>query len=456
MESSNPLQQAYNYVNSAWFPMASEAALVVREKILQGSYREQRQGAAVLKDVRCDFALYTYCMRELVRSGNERDAERTGLAAYSERALLQVLQTSPQHLDISASRELGPLQRLSQVLPLASAVIADEVATQVGLEPESAYSCALLRQLGLALVTWNYPHVVASAAASVRPGLSLDFILSRRLGFSPALLGLIITRDWDLPDDVRYAMGEKFSAKLSPELVERAEMLRRICRMGEMLTRVEHPAYPNAQPDFQEALRQIESLVGHDSLLRIRERLHVECLFVLQSLPSVLVGPVQEPLEPLHDVSETATRACPQEFLNVQRNIERMREGRSSPEKLLRVIDTDLFPLSGFESGCVYLLDPQALELVPRLGLGSANLTQLQVIELESALPVGRAFREGQPLIKRTEQGPIQYLLLGIGRPKRIGVLYLVPSGQKQDWMVSEEFLMATSLVLKQLLDKLV
>jgi hypothetical protein len=91
-----------------------------------------------------------------------------------------------------------------------------------------------------------------------------------------------------------------------------------------------------------------------------------------------------------------------------------------------------VIPKSGFARGCVYIVDPTNLMLVPRLKTGSASLSSYQAISCgpgaSATNPLIAAFRCNTPIVENgafgAEDRP-SFIASVIGNNQRAGVLYL-------------------------------
>ncbi|HPN73314.1 MAG TPA: HD domain-containing phosphohydrolase, partial [Candidatus Omnitrophota bacterium] len=72
---------------------------------------------------------------------------------------------------------------------------------------EFGFLSALLRQLGITLVAWNYPAAFDRALKSVTSTQPLTTVLSSMLGFSPELLAASLVRQWGGSSELIYVVG---------------------------------------------------------------------------------------------------------------------------------------------------------------------------------------------------------------------------------------------------------
>jgi hypothetical protein len=131
---------------------------------------------------------------------------------------------------------------------------------------------------------------------------------------------------------------------------------------------------------------------------------------------------------------------------------------KSVNRKVLEKLVKEVIPLAGFTGGCVFLVDPSAMSLIPRTVIGKVRMRSLTPIALprshgshmntligdvittrvdRTADVAQAAFESDQPVLQRSN-GSTKDSFTGIycclGKTRKIGVLYLeVPEAQFSD-----------------------
>ncbi len=435
--SFGPIQIALTHVTNSWFPMGVESGEVIRNRLIKNSYRSSPE--ILLKDIKQDFALFTHCVRSLVSDSKKKGEPLENifpvnlLEATDVQQLVSIANKSPHSLSLHGASRGTPAQTKTLVNPIASAVIAEALAPAMGLPRDLAFSCAILRQLGLTLIAWNYPTVFGRALSSSDKEPSLDSALNKRLGFSPSLLGLAIAKEWAIAPLIRVGMGDAaLEERLSPEELLSAQSLKKICRIGEALTRAHDPiSSARAQKRFDEAVIEAEKLLGDNALKTIRDSLGEHCEYFIGALPRELKPDYVTSIYSAEENSESAEKGkVPAAVLACLKKISSEASKESSDDHTLNMILHELFPLAGFKTGCVYLVAPETLSLVPRLALGSARLNTFSSVQIGSLKPVGQAFKTRAPLLEIKEdlgKEAIGFIVGGLGKSSISGVLYVVP-----------------------------
>ncbi|MCB0360897.1 MAG: HDOD domain-containing protein, partial [Bdellovibrionales bacterium] len=270
---SKAFDRAWDLVQERWIPPNP----VVLESIVEGIEKDRYRDNVdlLIEDLSRDLALFTFCLRELVVVLHERgrplppptDPIRFFRWA-GVGALVELVRRAEERFADSSFQDMTPAQAGRLQEALISATAAETLAPEARLRPEMGYSTALLRQFGLALVAWNYPHIYEHALKRLRntsPGgaVSLERIVARRLGFVPSVLAMAMAREWHLAPELRAALGDpraldEVSEERSATIRRVAENLQTICEVGEALARANDPdTYPTARSDWNTARREI-------------------------------------------------------------------------------------------------------------------------------------------------------------------------------------------------------
>jgi len=173
--SERRFSEAFKYVSRGWMPVQSPALKDIRRKVIATGYAENRD--ELIDDLRNDFSLFTYCLRELGRrvpAEERRQNPVVLLKTRSNRELQELL--SPKESEISSHDFVGmkevQLMRLKH--QLVSAATVELIAEKQGIDRDIAFMAAMMRQLGMALVAWNYPSTCQKALSSIAEGPADD------------------------------------------------------------------------------------------------------------------------------------------------------------------------------------------------------------------------------------------------------------------------------------------
>ena len=442
------LDVASTQAANSWFPINPELLWSIQERLGTGHYQSPSELA---NDLRQDFALYTWiigqCSQCGATSGNSApkpSCDPTGLITDNYETIIAKLKelkpenVSPHILGDSSEFQVG---RLSY--SMTSASVAQALAKKSNVDPQLAFSCALFRQLGLTLISWNYPHVYKRVLSSLKPEDKLDESLTKMLGFSPTMLGLTIARRWALSPELRLGMGDPVPEEIDDKgrIHEVGNTLEKICQIGEAFARANDPKhYPSAQADWNAAQAQVQSILGPQGFALIKEQITQNCEYYSQLNPD-LFGPPTNP----QAITSPKTRAgsallsantyvkqCTPGIQELLGKLYERLDGQSISKDCIDLLAKEIIPASGFLRGCIYLIEPDSSRLVPRLALGSASLSSFTSTSYtaysEVFDPVVAAYKCKTPIMEENVQigdKTISYVAGVIGDTQRAGVLYL-------------------------------
>lgn len=231
------LELSAQYNREAWFP-ALPGATERLTSILDSPNGINRE--LLISELKRDLSVVSALTRLLLSKSDEQGIDGTLLSLRhipdSEiRKLVKPAEICSSRHGMSETR---PWQR-ARILETAIAVTtAEALSPSYDLESELAFTCALMRQLGLSLLAWNYPHVFHRALNIIRPGETLDTTLGKILGFTPTLLTLTILRSAKAPPVILRVIGDRWvQPDSSPQNATLIEKLTSLCQLSEALAR---------------------------------------------------------------------------------------------------------------------------------------------------------------------------------------------------------------------------
>ena len=117
-------------------------------------------------------------------------------------------------------------------------------------------------------------------------------------------------------------------------------------------------------------------------------------------------------------------------------------------------------PCAGFESGCIFMIEPYSMTLQPMLKFGKANPDRMHIVTLSAADdsdPIGEAFKCSSP-IKQDDQTPsgdtVSFIAGALGNQQKTGVLY-VELGDRLESKASADPLLYFKALRQALCDSL-
>ena len=448
--------RAVEHVRKLWMPINRTVFERVKASLNRGAYDNNRE--ELIRELHSDMALFTWCLRGLSELAKQEQRTHAGfdpmayLHSVDLTELKRILDVDPSDItnhDLEHSDNLQA-QLLRDVILGASA--AEVLSEREGKDSDRAFGAALLRQIGLTLVSWNYPSVVQEAVAAVKEGGELEVEISKRLGFSPSLLALELVREWGVSTKKCFSLGlcvtaEDITAAESEEGTEEPldadSYLREVLELGENLAKVNSlDSYPKMRGRWSEIEEQIKEVLGQPGLARIRERFEEnfhEYSRALTSTPA-LTGPIFNKQK--IPASPEALRVLKRNKfiddceLSVKHKLKRIYDeidrAKSIDRRLVRVLLDDIVEAARFTAGCIYTHDPALSKLVPQLKIGVPQGIKAEPKDCRMGSPdaplIVSAFQSVTPLSESvTVPGETTLLCVAgpFGRRARFGVLYL-------------------------------
>jgi HDOD domain len=438
------IERALNHVSDYWFPCQPELLSQVA-KLLSGeaiSWNPQE----VFTLVRSDFSLFIRMLGELnsllineegrgieeseppinpldifERSGH--DSIRRAFAKITERRI-----SAHGFNSLTDSQA----QRFEEAYVSASTVEALAEGSEVN--PEIGYSSALLRQLGLTLIAFNYPTVYDKVINSLKPGDSVDTKLSEILGFTPSLLAVKLLHRWGFSKPLLETVMTDEKEEEAHRTFAITSAVSKLCEVGEALARANNPEqYPAASRDWDFARSEIERVLGKRGLATVRKCVKENTKRFIKSAPSFFKGGIV--LDPEIKIAQVWDNehlkrnpflsACETGFKEELHKVyERLLAGFDS-SACLSMLVRDAIPKAGFSGGCLYTLDLPSKLLIPQLKLGEVTERELVPVSLRDEHDlVTRALQSLSPLSARTPSNATA--IAGVlGYSQRMGVLYV-------------------------------
>lgn len=447
-EVGKRLERACEHVNRLWFPVNPELLRKVQSSLREGRYDFDIQ--FLLHDLKSDFALLTFCMRELstilqkegISVSHCETVQDVFDAAGIER-IKKILEVQAHQISRHTPRTMTEDQAAILSGAIVSAGTAEMLSGRAAQNPETAFSAALLRQLGLTLIAWNYPSVFQRGITASKEGGSLDLALSDVLGFSPLLLAARVVRTWNLPAVLKFAVGGAEAlgdadAGAHSLAAEGGAALETLCRVGEALARANDPErYPSAAREWTEVRVEIEQRLGQEGLRMIQERIADYAKEYATVQPTLFAKTTN--LNPEFQIRNYVEKhlfknnpyvnQCGPELKKKLRDLySEMMPGQVERDLVGQLVK-HIVPFAGFQSGCVYTYDPGASALIPRLKFGDLDVKPLRGAGQETRTggyhPVLTAFDCSAPITGAHEDRDIWYIAGALGQRQRIGVVYL-------------------------------
>lgn len=442
---ANALERAVSHSEDFWFPVNEKALTRIQRGLAEGAY----DTSSLVRDIQDDFSLFAYCLRHLKSILGELNAgkfEENDPVALLESAGLDALKTlldKPSHLfSRHTTASINDLQSRRLAEAVTSAATAEALAAGMNVSPSTGYTTALLRQLGYALISWNYPSVYRSAIASMNRGEDLDLSIGRRLGFSPSMLAVQVIERWEIFNNCAeiFSDVDGNSAKGNVTTSVTMRNLARLCRASEALARANQPdLYPKAQSDWLYATNEIAKTLGESGMALISQAIRKRAADYEGMLQNSFIVSIEERFSAANaasghhlDLQQCIAQCSPHIGQQLELLTSRLHSNTVSAENLNTLLK-QIVPLAEFTSGCVFTADPASEHLLPQFRIGSLRLRDFTPVpfgndSLGKDL-VARAFRALEPVqASTTATNGIAFISLagplGAGH-STYGVLYL-------------------------------
>ncbi len=434
---------------NGWFPVHPEHYARIRSKFFRGAYQNARR--ELLDDLRGDGSLYLLCLRELARllraKSRELDTSTLSLEKADDELLRQALTAvmAGDALKLSAHslENMSVLQQFRLEELLMSTVAVETIAPHVGLSADVGYSCALLRQLGVTLLAWNYPHVYAQAFQAVQKsergtGEDFDSAIHSMLGFSPAMLAARIVEEWGADAELIGIVQNRASARTEASRSGSRLTIGQLCRIGEAFSRANAPErYPSARDDWRCAAPAIREHLGAQGFHEVFQRIRAVAggyadycpqLFSTLDRREQTASTMLRNGESLSEINAFIS-SCSAEIRKLFIEFyEQQREGIPL-EVVLRSLVDQLLPQLGCAGIAILSLDPTSQQLVPVLARGRIATTRIKPLGLQDEIsrlhPARLAFLQRSVVEERGRCGKSDRCLFAgsIGFNKRAAVL---------------------------------
>jgi len=411
----------------------------IKTNLSSGTYRKDR--LALAKELKSDPALFTHYLKRLYSTGNAELGLQDPLEALKvleDEQLIKIFDVTPSEISVHSLSKSGKQQALRLQHTLISSHTAEVIAVKSDVAPGLAYSSAVLRQLALNLIAWNYPTIYSKALANIRArGGDLITELQRQLGVSPLQIASRLMADWNLGAGLRNTVvPDDNRANLQTE--NKKLDVNSICEIAELYAKSHDRAnFPEAEAQW----RKLEPVLKEEygaNLFEEVEHVILESVSKYQaSAPSVFSAPLLAKALPEVTVTDEqrarlglnqfALRLTPSAREAFSQAYHKMEPGSVSVESIRQIVEA-VFPLSGFTRGCLYLSSKDGTSLKPTLRLGDMPLTSYQVMDHKEQHPIVDCLVATVPLKwngKGIRGNDTEIVAGSLGALRHPGVLYL-------------------------------
>ena len=437
-------------VNSGWLPLNPLLLQEIQQKLESGVYVENR--TQLFDDLRGDLSLFTHAIRFMRNRLTEPEPTvnpAAGLAELDDEDLRKMLLTPALR---HSKHKLSGINKLrSDIIKssyasgnAAHAIAVEGVSAGVDIEPNSAYSCALLRQLGWNLIAWNYSPVLGSVLRNSKSEEEAARATKALIGISPIELSAEYAREWLLTPELRDAIQPNYSSYFG-SATARVHAIRSVCEVSEAFGRTQAPSrFPGAEKQWERKSKQLESLVPEIDLQAFKSAVEEQTGRQLESLHQAAIKrrPATVQIFAAEKAvahskrsfeSNTFLRKCPEAMREQFRPVyDEMKDNAPSAAALQSLVSKAI-PAAGFAGGVIYLLDGRNSDLVPAIKIGAAINNISKHLNSLLAASAEEAFNSEVPMRKEEivdNQLHVEHISASFGRAEKPGVLLLELSAE--------------------------
>lgn len=451
--SAKGFQNALTHVVQGWFPPNPKILKQIQTRLTNGDYVGNRQG--FVDDLKADLALFGYVLRELKSYSHRNKLEQdsvTLLLGGDLELIKPILEVSEERI---SGHEFDDAKK-EQIQRLKYAVLScgtsETIAEASGVDANVVYSCAFLRQLGLNLVAYNYPHFYSRALGSlVESQEDIEKLLQRSLGFYPVVLGYRAVFGGKIsPQYLAVLGGEDQKPALPTDHTDyrvRPDKLRKLLDVGEGLARINDPEhFPKASAGYGQIVGDIQEFLGENGMKILGSRIvrrFPGYLAIAPDLQDRIAHPERNILTAsaahgrrLFEKNSYVQRCSPGIQPRFQQVYAQMSPGSASREAIALLIGS-VVPACGFPRGCLYLIEQNAMVLQPRLRIGDQPLSRYKPLHCTLINPEGSPIVEAlycrvpikqESVFLHNEQ--VSHITAAVGPQEPLGVLYLEATQQ--------------------------
>ncbi len=437
-------EQTIKQVSEGGLPVNPHVLSQIVEKLEAGTYRNAPD--KLVSDIKQDPGLLFSCLRNL-QSVTQVDAALENpiqaLLELEEEKLLSVVTGGGAQWRQHSFKDGTKLQALRYQHAMLSTLAAEGIAEKLNVSKELGFAAAFLREVALALLAWNYPHVYQKAVQSHRAHkIDVELELQKQLGISPAELAVAIAQQMGVRGPIKKAMlllGGPNRGRFSIE-VEKDETVRALVKVTEAAKQYADSEDSYTYPHFGKISGSVSA--EYDALLPAAERMEIARAVASRIEASQLPGEFQK--LPIVAQLKAATvqpkvnhgledNSFAQRLIPAQRSLfEPVYAQLDGTQQLSKAALLELsevtIPQLGFAHGCLYMRQSEYGPLIPvlRVGpkalkeytLGLASWHQLIAASADSTLPFRSEGRGSE------DYGSV-YICAALGHSIYKGVLFL-------------------------------
>ncbi len=417
----------------------------IRLGVSSGALTKDRE--QLVREVQRDPGLVVHCARSGRAVAGDVDYPTDPfnlLRALEDEKLAALFPASETTISSHRLRRANPAQASQLQHAIISVSAAYCLAPELEIEPELAYHASLFRELGLALISWNYPQMYSRVMSTHRrSGTDIDGELLRIFGMTGQDIGRRLARDWGMPREVLEAWRTD-----NPNLPQRQGQasLSEVCDIADLFAQSKDPVhFPRASALWHAREQSLTTTLGASFRERMESeaRDSLECFVgespALEKLPLVQQIAKERSGPPLskaiRERNPFLDRCPPDVQAELVTVYGEMYVSGVSVDAIRRLADHAAIAC-GFDRGCVYLLHRTTRLLTPALRIGGVPLSAYHPHPLKEHDDIGASVFSDIPCRSEGEgiRGDRVSRIMGsLENREHQGVLYLELSASLAD-----------------------
>lgn len=377
-----------------WIPVIPDFLTSIQQRIRFGEF-ENRE-SRLYRELRLDIGLYlhTFYQLSIDRDPLTPSTSENILGCVEKcpvRDIANLVADVPANFGVAEIKEMGEYQAKFLRFVLVANNSALLMAERAGIDEGLTYTLSLLRNLGPLLISWSFPAVFNRAMENRTRGLgNLNQNIEKSLNASALEVAFLVIRGLELgdrhcliilnPGDVVPERGNYSNDESGRLRLSSIEKAIRFCEIGEALARLsDSESYPLSAKEWEYVSSEVMYYLGKNCVQQINESVSIASAPYLEYQPDVF----NKELNPEKAVS-SATKAYNMHRFNrathgvsmddairdIFESVYRLMAFEKSSRSALDVLFCDVLPDMEFESGGLFVYDPNRDLLTPRNSYG--------------------------------------------------------------------------------------
>lgn len=374
---SSEATRTLKYVGEGWFPANPKVLKEIWQGVREKRYKTNED---FIDAIRQDFSLFGFCLRQIARN-TRRDNLKWELVEALDKMptaeLLRILPTNEKQVSSHDMHESSPEQRESIQHFFISASTVALLAKSANVDGLTAICAEFFRQVGYALISWNYPRIYAKAVLNQPSDWeALDKTLQKIVGASPRDIGYELARSWHAGPVLLDIIGSSIAnggPKSITDKTPEEEIIKQFCLIGETLAKTANPEHDDMFHGASEwAVAAVKEIAGDDGLEELSQTIDEQWSGYIQAL-SEPASATDTPHQTTNVFVNEFMEECPTQIRSsLSHCYSLMSPGKPSAQALRQLVEFTVVEC-GFTKGCIYLVDPKELRMLPHIVIGGTT-----------------------------------------------------------------------------------